>query len=112
LSDVASRFYEQAGALQPSVIFADYRAAQPFSQAVADDWSRTMRSFNGSIARSAILLDPGNETFNLQFQRVVRCAGSAARRWFADAAELRSWLRDVLTDAELARVDDLLSRDR
>jgi hypothetical protein len=92
----------------PPIIFGDLRAASPFSQAVADDWSRDMRGFNGKVARSALLLCPENETFNLQFARVVRCAGSASRRWFREAGEAREWLRAFLTDVELARIDELL----
>jgi hypothetical protein len=92
----------------PPVIFGDYRAASPFSQAVADEWSRVMRAFNVKVARSAIILSPENETFNLQFARVVRCAGSASRRCFLDAGELRQWLRESLTEAERARVDEVL----
>jgi hypothetical protein len=92
----------------PPIIFGDFRAASPFSQAVADEWSRDMRAFNGKVARSALLLCPENETFNLQFARVVRCAGSASRRWFREAGEAREWLRAFLTDVELARIDELL----
>lgn len=92
----------------PPVILGDYRAAPPFSQAVADEWSRVMRAFNVKVARSAIILSPENETFNLQFARVVRCAGSASRRCFVDAGELRQWLRESLTEAERARVDEVL----
>jgi len=92
----------------PPIIFGDYRAASPFSQAVADEWSRVMRAFNVKVARSAIILSPENGTFNLQFARVVRCAGSASRRCFLDAGELRQWLRESLTDVESARVDEVL----
>jgi hypothetical protein len=89
-------------------VFCDCRSAPPFSQAVADQWSRDMRGFNDKVVRSAILLSPDNETFNLQLARVVRCAGSTSRRLFSEADELRAWLCDLLTDVELARVDQLL----
>jgi hypothetical protein len=112
LFGVTARMIGQVPVLTSAVIFADYRVATPFSQAVADQWSRSMRAFNANLARSAILLDSSNETFNLQIERVVRCAGSAARRCFSDPAELRGWLREVLTDFELTRVDELLRADR
>jgi hypothetical protein len=106
---LGARLSEEAQALGvPPIIFGDYRAASPFSQAVADEWSRVMRAFNVKVARSAIILSPENETFNLQFARVVRCAGSASRRCFVDAGELRHWLREFLTEAERARVDEVL----
>jgi hypothetical protein len=108
LVGVTARMAEEARARASAVIFADYRVGLPFPQAIADQWSRSMRALNGNVARSAILVDPRNETFNLQLERVVRCAGLAERRCFADPAELRGWLRDVLTDFELTRVDELL----
>jgi len=108
---LAGELSERAqGLTAPAVIFADYRAAPPFSQAVADEWSRVMRAFNSRVAGSAVLLSPDNETFNLQFARVMRCAGSASRRSFLDGGELRDWLRDLLTDVEIGRLDHLLER--
>ena len=84
------------------VICADYRFASPLSTDLADSWSRAMRSVNRNLGRSAILLHPANTTFNLQIQRVVRCAGSDARRVFTDGKELLEWLDVLLTEAERA----------
>jgi hypothetical protein len=109
IAALTARLIREGRALPgPPIIFGDLREAPPFSQAVADGWSRDMRGFNGKVARSALLLRPENQTFNLQFARVVRCAGFASRRWFCDCGELREWLRAFLTDVELARVDQLL----
>jgi hypothetical protein len=93
----------------PPIIFADYRRSRPFPQDVADAWSRCMRAFNKSVALSAILLDPSNETFNLQLERVVRCACNPSRRAFCDPRELRDWFARMSTTEELARLDDLLT---
>jgi hypothetical protein len=90
------------------VLLADHRRARPFPHEVGDAWSRGMRLLNTRVIRSAILLDPANETFNLQLARVVRCAGSPRRRWFEDPSELRGWLADVVTPSERARLDELL----
>lgn len=92
----------------PSVVFADYRSGSPFPQDVGDAWCRCMRKDNGRISASGILLDPMNHTFNLQFERVVRCAGNPARRVFHEASELRDWLSLATTADELARINDLL----
>jgi hypothetical protein len=92
-----------------AVIVADCRQASPFPHEVGDAWSRAMRRFNGNVIRSAILLDPSNETFNLQIARVIRCAGLPARRWFHDPEEARAFLADVLTELELARLADVLA---
>jgi hypothetical protein len=94
---------------EPVLLVADYRAASPFAQEVGDAWSRAMRRFNGVVLRSAVLLDPANETFNLQFARVVRCAGMQNRCCFEDPALLRAWLSCALTFEERARLDELLS---
>ncbi|HEY4015040.1 MAG TPA: hypothetical protein VGM06_16970 [Polyangiaceae bacterium] len=91
-----------------TVIFGDYRRTRPFSQEVGDAWSRAMRGFNESVAWSAILLARSNETFNLQIERVVRCAVHPARRLFWDARELREWVGPRATAAELSRLDPLL----
>jgi hypothetical protein len=90
------------------VLLADHRRARPFPHEVGDAWSRGMRMANPRVIRSGILLDPANETFNLQMARVVRCAGSPRRRWFDVPSDLRAWLADVATPCELARVDELL----
>jgi hypothetical protein len=92
----------------PAILLSDNRAAGPFSQEVGDSWSRVMRQFNARVARSAILLDPANETFNLQLERVVRCAGSTRRRWFCDPFEARAWLADVASPSEMTRLDEVL----
>jgi hypothetical protein len=99
--------FAKAGAA-PAVIFGDYTLASPFSQMVGDAWSRAMRGFNESVAWSALLLARSNETFNLQIERVVRCAGNPGRRLFYDGPELREWVAQRATQAELMRVDELL----
>jgi hypothetical protein len=91
------------------LLFADYRSAAPFAQSIADAWSLAMRRSNTKVLRSAILLDPANETFNLQIARVIRCAGLATRRSFEEPAELRDWLGEVATPLERDRIDELLA---
>lgn len=95
-----------------SVIFADYRRGSPFPQDVGDELCRCMRKHNARISASGILLDPMNHTFNLQLERVVRCAGNPARRIFHEAGELRDWLSHATTAAELARINDLVRGER
>jgi hypothetical protein len=83
-----------------AMICADFRGASPLSREVADAWSRAMREANRSIARSALLIDPANVTFNLQIERIVRCAGNPERRVFADVVDLREWVEGDLTERE------------
>jgi hypothetical protein len=84
------------------VVCADHRFASPLPRDLADVWSGAMRRTNRSLVRSAILIDPANVTFNLQIERIVRCAGSDARRVCADRDRLYEWLDDRLNDAERA----------
>ncbi len=90
------------------IIFGDYRWTSPFSQDVGDEWSRSMRGFNESVAFSAILLARANVTFNLQIERVVRCAGNPGRRLFYDALQLHDWVAERATTPEVTRVAQLL----
>jgi hypothetical protein len=92
-----------------AVICADHRYASPFSEKVADLWSRNMRGNNRSIGRSALLLSPANTMYNLQVERVVSCAGSSTRRLFADIDELRSWVGDSLPEPEREALRGLFS---
>jgi hypothetical protein len=99
----------EASPVERAIIFADYRSAKPCPQALADEWARLMRVYNGRLARSAILLDRENIAFNMQMERIVRCAGSPARRTFDDPVALRRWLSSESTEAELSRLDELLA---
>jgi hypothetical protein len=94
-----------------ALLCADYRRGSPLMPEAADPWSHAMREANEYLIRSAVLVDPDNTMFNLQMGRVVRCAGHAGRRRiFTNVAELRDWMSDAATDAELHAVDALLSR--
>ncbi len=92
-----------------ATICADCRRTLPLSGPVATAWSRHMRSANRSIARSALLLDPSNTMFNLQLERIVRCAGNPTRRLFADVDELSDWLASELTEWERQALRAFLS---
>jgi len=88
-----------------AVICADYRRASPLPRPIASAWSRAMRMANRAIDRSAVLLDPANILFNLQFERMVRCAGNPARRLFMDAGALCEWVGGCLTRVECDSLD-------
>lgn len=92
-----------------AIIFSDMRRMAPVPSRLADLWSHDMRGLNGGIVRTGFLLDRENIAFNLQLERVVRCAISPMRRLFFDASELRAWLAPAATAAELAHLDTLLA---
>jgi hypothetical protein len=94
-----------------ALIFADHRRTSPIPPDVADSWCRCMRGHKESVVRSAILLEPSNDTYNLQVERVVRCALNPLRRVFYERQELRDWLGQAGTTEELARLDQLLAEE-
>jgi len=83
-----------------AIICADHRFVSPLSGRVADAWAQGMRAANKHIARSALLIEPLNTTFNLQADRIVRCAGSPTRRLVTGLEEMRAWLGGSLSNAE------------
>jgi hypothetical protein len=91
------------------VVCADHRQASPLSRDVADAWSRVMRQNNVSGMREGLLLDPANAMYNLQIERVVRCAGNLSRRLFVDIDILREWIGGPLSESERKVLDDLFS---
>jgi hypothetical protein len=88
----------QAGA--DAIVCADYRASMPMLPEVASAWSRAMRHNNARIVRGGLLLDPANEMFNLQMERVVRCAANPNRRMFTSFEELRDWVSAACQETE------------
>jgi hypothetical protein len=97
----------QAGA--GAVICADYRSALPMLPEVVSAWARAMRQNNGRIARGALLLDPTNEIFNLQIDRVVRCATNPNRRLFTCPDALRDWMSVACREAERRALAEIFS---
>jgi hypothetical protein len=113
VGDVAALHGQVVAALRRAgprpVICADHRLASPLSRDVADAWSRVMRQNNAAGLREGLLLDPSNAMYNLQIERVVRCAGNPARRLFVDADLLRDWIGWRLSASERKALADLLS---
>jgi hypothetical protein len=89
-------------------ICSDYRTTSPLPPQVVKAWSRIMRGTNGALSRSALLIDPRNTLFNLQMDRIVRCAANPDRRIFPDVAKLGDWLAGVLAESERAAVGAFL----
>ena len=92
-----------------AVICGDHRFGSPLSSEVADAWSGVMRKNDGHVVRRALLLDPSNAMYNLQLERVVRCAGNDSRRFFTAIDELREWVGEALGGAERLALRDLFA---
>jgi hypothetical protein len=84
----------------PVVICSDVSQARTFSEQTVRQFIMLMKADNPKIERSAVLLDPTSATFALQIERMMREAGSPARRAFRDAQLLQEWLRPVLSAQE------------
>jgi hypothetical protein len=70
-----------------------------------------MRESNRGIVRSGLLIDPANTMFNLQVERVVRCALNPARRLFDNIDELRDWLGTALGESDRGALRHVFSTD-
>lgn len=66
--------------------------------------SGMLRSENPKIERNALLVAPDSALFALQMDRMIKGAGSTARRLFRARHEVEAWLAPVLTPAECARL--------
>jgi hypothetical protein len=93
------------------VICGDFRGASPVCREVAREWARSMRASNRGIVKSGLLIDPSNTMFNLQVERVVRCAVNPARRLFANIDELRDWVGASLSESDRGALRHLFSSD-
>jgi hypothetical protein len=106
-ADVVAAARQTAG---QGLICADYRRASPLMPEMASPLAHSMRETNEHLLRSAVVVDPANTIFNLQIERVVHCAGPfEARRIFTDVAELRGWMSETATEAELQAIDAFLA---
>ncbi|HEU4408062.1 MAG TPA: hypothetical protein VFS43_22560 [Polyangiaceae bacterium] len=90
----------------PYVCFVDVVDATVFPPEVADAYVATMRN-EPRLLRTGILLNE-DHVLSLQVQRMIREGNAPTRRTFRAARELETWLGEVLTPAERARLDQRL----
>ena len=81
------------------------RAADPD---MIDFIAGIIRSENPRLERNALVVPVMSPTFALQMERMVKNAGTAQRRIFKTRSEAESWLGEVLTGAERARLRTFL----
>jgi len=70
-----------------------------------------IRSENPRLERNSLVVPVVSPTFALQMERMVKNAGAAERRIFKTRQEAESWLGEVLTGAERARLRAFLDED-
>lgn len=90
------------------VVCADYRHLRVMKPEYASMWVEKIKGVSPNVERSAILIPPGQATFGLQVERMVKDAGAQMRRAFRDAEEMAEWLGEVLTPAERTRLTAFL----
>ena len=85
------------------------RAADPD---LIDFIAGVIRSENPRLERNALIVPIVSPTFALQMERLVKAAGTAQRRIFKTRQEAESWLGEVLTGAERARLRTFLDEHK
>jgi hypothetical protein len=90
------------------VIAADWRACRVMTPVVSDRVVDMLERSNPRVERSAILHGVGHATSVLQLARLTREAHLEVRRIFTDPEDMETWLAEVLTSEERARVHALL----
>jgi hypothetical protein len=108
--DVAAVFQQvgrEVARLPPGtkhVTVVDWRRCPLMAPEAADFLTARMAGVNPSTERSAAIARQDAPVGVLQFLRVIRAAGFSDRRLFFSEDELCSWLADVLSPAEGARL--------
>ncbi|HMJ12753.1 MAG TPA: hypothetical protein VK524_15130 [Polyangiaceae bacterium] len=92
------------------VIAADWRPCRLFTPDVAERAVQMMSGVNPRIERSAILHRVDQATSVLQVARLIKEAQSPHRRVFTNPFEMESWLGEILSDAERARLRTFLDQ--
>ncbi len=90
------------------VTAVDLRRATLVPLEVAERFTGLMRGSNPRLERSAFLLNE-SALFSLQLERLIREAGDSNRRTFRAPEELVTWLGQVLSEAEQARLGEFLA---
>ncbi len=102
----------QLAALPPTiqvVTVTDWRYCPVMSEDSAEYAIAGMTKNNTRVQRSGALASRSAPVAVLQFLRLVRQSKHESRRLFFDESALTSWLGEVLTDAERARLAEFLN---
>jgi hypothetical protein len=94
----------------PYICLVDLVDATVFPQDVVDAYVKTMRN-EPRLLRTGTLLNQ-SPTLSLQIARMIREANNPERRAFRDPEQLGTWLGEVLTREERARMQAVLARHK
>ena len=90
------------------VVCTDLTEGRTFAPPTAQRFIAVMQVDNPRIERSALLLPADAATVLLQVERMLREAGSTARKAFLDSRELIAWMLPLLSPIESAALDVFL----
>jgi hypothetical protein len=85
----------------------DLVGATVFLQPVAARWIEIIKQENPIVERNAILVGEG-AVFSMQVERIIRQAGFKNRKAFLAPAALTTWLGEILSVRERARLEQFL----
>lgn len=85
----------------------DLAGATVFLQPVAARWIEIIKQESPIVERNAILVGEG-AVFSMQVERIIRQAGFKNRKTFLVPAALSTWLGEILTARERARLEQFL----
>jgi hypothetical protein len=91
------------------VTVVDWRGCRLMSPEAAEHMLEKIASVNSRTERSAALARDDSPLAVLQFVRLIRNANHPDRKLFVHSGELYTWLSQVLTAAEQARLKDFLA---
>lgn len=93
------------------VAIADLRPLPALSTFFLERITNNLQRWNTGLVRVALVLPEKSGASGLQLQRALKSAGSPNRRLFSDPTEAETWLGEVLTPEERARLAAFL-RDK
>jgi len=91
-------------AKRPLVVCTDLLRARVFSPESAAQITAMMQQDNPLVERNGILVGE-SALFSMQIERMLREAGPRSRRAFREPAALKLWLKEVLDENELWRLN-------
>lgn len=115
VADIFASIRRELGKLPPNaahVAVVDWRRCPVMSPEAADAMLRHIAAINSTTKRSAALAAEHSPIAVLQFVRLIRDANLADRKLFLSSDELYSWLGDVLSADEQARLREFLDEAR
>ena len=89
-------------------VIVDMRQMRLLDPDVIDLMTGFMQKDNPLVERNAFLLPDGSALLQIQSDRMLKQVGSASRRNFRDREQAESWLAELCTPAEKARLKQFL----